>query len=95
MFSMSSYARVPDGTVMTMGIRYPAMGDGTKVFTYALLKAGGAWYTTGTGQVPQQASWQAVDRWLTKHNRVIEWVKIFTQSAQIYPAITTEAPSPA
>ena len=53
---------VPNGTILLFGISYEGMGqtdlDTTrgrrtpKVFTYAMLKAGGIWYVTGTGGVP-------------------------------------------
>lgn len=89
-------AKVPNGTILTMGISYAGMGqtdlDTTrgrqtpKVFTYAMLKAGGLWYFTGTGRVPQAAGWGAVERWLAKDNRTVEWVKVVTQEAPVYPS---------
>jgi hypothetical protein len=88
-------ARVPNGTVLLFGITYPGMGqtdlDTTrgrqtpKVFTYAMLKAGGLWYVTGTGKVPQAAGWGAVANWLAKDNREVVWVRAATDWADLYP----------
>lgn len=87
-------SKVPNGTVLTMGIEYEGMGqtdlDTTrgrqtpKVFTYAFLKAGGLWY--GTGKAPQAAGWGAVNRWLERDNRVVKWVKVSTEWADVYEA---------
>lgn len=92
-------AKIPNGTILLMGISYDGMGqtdlDTTrgrqtpKVFTYALLKAGGVWYTTGSGRVPQAAGWGAVERWLDKDNRVVEWVKIVTATADLWPIVSS------
>jgi hypothetical protein len=88
-------SKVPNGTVLLFGISYPGMGqtdlDTTrgrqtpKVFTYAMLKAGGLWYVTGTGRVPQAAGWGAVMNWLERDNRVVEWVRAATTWADLYP----------
>lgn len=93
-------SKIPNGAILLMGISYDGMGqtdlDTTrgrqtpKVFTYALLKAGGVWYTTGSGRVPQAAGWGAVERWLAKDNRVVEWVKVVTETADLWPV----SPSP-
>lgn len=89
-------AKVPNGTVLLFGIEYPGMGqtdrDTTrgrstpKVFTYAMLKAGGLWYVTGTGKVPQAAGWGAVMNWLARDNRVVRWVRAATSWADLYPS---------
>jgi hypothetical protein len=106
--------KVPNGTVILMGIRYEGSSDRTdldttrgrqapKVFTYALLKAGGLWYATGGPKGPQAAGWGAVNRWLGKDNRVVEWVRVATGWADLYTArvegeratrMTVDDPSP-
>jgi hypothetical protein len=95
-FTMSN--RVPNGTVLTMGISYGGREPGgdtrgrtnPTIYTYALLKAGGLWYMTGSGQTPQAAGWGAVDRWLSREGRVVEWVKAATDWTDLWPV----APSP-
>jgi hypothetical protein len=87
-------AKVPNGTVLLFGISYAGMGqtdlDTTrgrqtpKVFTYTMLKAGGMWYVSGTG--PQAAGWGAVTKWLERDNRVVEWVRVATEWAEVWPA---------
>lgn len=87
---------VPNGVVLLFGISYPGMGqtdlDTTrgrqtpKVFTYAMLKAGGLWYVTGTGRVPQAAGWGAVENWLARDNRKVEWVKVAAEMADLWPS---------
>ena len=89
-------AKVPNGTVLLFGISYPGMGQTDldtsrgrqtpKVFTYAMLKAGGLWYVTGTGRVPQAAGWGAVMNWLARDNRVVEWVKGTTEFKDLWPS---------
>lgn len=54
-------------------------------YTYAMLKAGGFWYVTGGGKTPQAAGWGAVERWLSRDGRVVEWVRKVTDSVQIWP----------
>lgn len=88
-FTMRNAKAVPDGTVLMFGVRYEGMTP-AKTFTYAMLKAGGLWYVTGSGRVPIAATWLAVERWLDKDGRVVEWVKVVTETAQIHPTI--EAP---
>lgn len=83
MFSAAS--RIPNGTVLLMGITYP--GSAAKEFTYALLKAGGLWYVTGSGKVPTAAGWGAIERWLAKDNRQLNWVKAVTETAVIWPEV--------
>lgn len=95
MFKLDN-TKVPNGTVMLMGIRYNGMTQADpdasrgrqtpRIFTYALLKAGGLWYVTGSGKVPVAAAWGAVNRWLERDNRVVEWVKVATGWADLYPS---------
>jgi hypothetical protein len=92
-------AQIPNNTILIMGISYSGMGqtdlDTTrgrttpKVFTYAMLKAGGLWYMTGAGRVPQAAGWLAVMRWLEKDNRRVEWVKVVTETADLWPVVSS------
>jgi len=84
--------QVPDGTILVFGIRYVDADNPTgpgafqsKVFEYAGLKAGGRWYLTGTGQVPQDAGWGAVARWLDDPTREVVSVHAVTGTAQLYP----------
>jgi hypothetical protein len=89
-------SKVPNGTVLMMGIRYDRapVDDldaqrgmvNPKVYSYALLKAGGLWYVTGSGKSPQAAGWGAVNRWLERDGRVVEWVKVATEWADLYAA---------
>ena len=89
-------AKVPNGTVLLFGITFPGMGqtdlDTTrgrrtpKVFTYAMLKAGGLWYVTGTGKVPQAAGWGAVMNWLARDNREVVWVKAASGFVDLWPS---------
>jgi hypothetical protein len=93
-------SKIPNGAILLMGISYEGMGqtdldttrgrETPKVFTYAMLKAGGLWYVTGSGKVPVAAGWGAIERWLAKDNRLVEWVKVVTQTADLWPV----APSP-
>lgn len=85
--------QVADGTILILGIRYvdPDNQNGpgasrSKVFTYAALKAGGRWYLTGTGRVPQDAGWGAVARWLDDPTREVVFVDTVTETARLYPA---------
>jgi len=79
--------KIQDGTVLLFGIRYPRMRDSDKVFTYVLLRAGGLCYVTGSGRVPIAAGWGAVDNWLNRDGRVVEWVKIVTDTKQLWPEV--------
>jgi hypothetical protein len=97
-------AKVPNGTVLLMGIRYDSQPEddpdaqrgrtNPKVYTYALLKSGGLWYVTGTGKVPQAAGWGAVNRWLERDGRVVEWVRLSTGWVDLYPPPQTSAEEP-
>jgi len=91
---------LPNGTVLLMGISYPGDipdADATrgmtqpKVYTYALLKTGALWYVTGAGRVPQAAGWGAVERWLGKDDRNVEWVKAVTGTRTIWPVFPDPA----
>lgn len=89
-------ARIPSGTVLMMGVRFEDRDepdpDATrgmrppKVYTYALLKAGALWYVTGSGKVPQAAGWGAVERWLAKDGKVVEWVRVAAVWTSVYDA---------
>lgn len=91
MFKMND-ARVADGTVLLMGIKYEEQTS-DKVWTYALLKAGGLWYVTGNAKAPQAAGWGAVNRWLERDGRVVLWVRVATGWADLYssPVDTSQA----
>lgn len=104
-FKLTS-AKVPNGTVLQVGITYPGLTEDAdaargrtmpKVWTYALLKAGGLWYVTGSGRVPQAAGWPAIERWLEKDNREVVWVKVASGWAPLYgepPAAQEPASEP-
>jgi hypothetical protein len=81
--------KVPDGTVLVFGISYDrepgASARPEKVFTYAMLKAGGLWYVTGGGNVPSAAGWGAVERWLERDGRVVKWVNAVAQTVTLWP----------
>lgn len=87
--------RVPNGTILIMGVRYTGQAEddldatrgrtNPKVYTYGLLKAGGLWYVTGSGKVPQAAGWGAIERWLAKDGREVAWVRVVTETAPLYP----------
>ncbi len=97
---------VPNGTVLVFGIRYERTDDepggdtrgrtNPTVYTYAMLKAGGVWYVTGSGRVPTAAGWGAVERWLEKDGRVVVWVKAATEMTDVWPLpASPEAGQPA
>lgn len=89
--------KIPNQTVLILGISYPvdpsslADPDATrgltppKVFTYVALKAGGLWYLTGSGKVPVAAGWPAVERWLDKDGREVQWVDAVTSRTRVWP----------
>lgn len=77
-------SKIQNGTLLLLGIGYDGSdqpgGDtrgrtNPKIYTYALLKAGGLWYTSGMGDTPQAAGWGAIERWMAKKGRVLVWVK--------------------
>lgn len=76
-------AEVADLTVLLVGVRYENQTS-EKIWTYALLKAGGLWYATGTGRVPQAAGWPAVERWLAAEGRIVEWVRVLRDAVVLY-----------
>lgn len=89
--------KVPNGTVLVFGIRYEREPEGDTrgrtnptVYTYAMLKAGGLWYVTGTGKVPVAAGWGAIERWLERDGRVVEWVDVMGEPTRIWPAPAEE-----
>jgi hypothetical protein len=86
--------KIPNGTILVLGVTYsnpPTDPDATrgltppKVFTYVALKAGGLWYFSRSGRVPQAAGWGAVERWLDKDNRTVEWVDAVTSRTRVWP----------
>lgn len=79
--------QVPDDTLLLFGVRYIDAEGRTrpKVWTYAALKAGGRWYFTGTGRVPQDAGWGAVRRWLDDPIREVVWVRAMTGAVDLWP----------
>ena len=94
-------ANVPNGTVLLFGIEYSELVENAdetrgrtmpKIWTYAMLKAGGLWHVTGVGKVPQAAGWGAVQKWLSRDGRQVKWIKIVTEARQIWPEST---PGPA
>lgn len=91
MFKLND-AQVSNGTVLLMGIRYEGQTS-EKVWTYALLKAGGSWYVTGNGKVPVAAGWGAINRWLERDGRIVLWVRVATGWADLYssPVDTSQA----
>jgi hypothetical protein len=85
---------VPEGTVLLFGIRYVGPDqegiarmpeEEAKVYTYAMIKAGGFWYVTGGGRTPQVAGWGAVERWLERDGREVAWVKAVTETVTLWP----------
>jgi hypothetical protein len=89
--------KVPNGTVLVFGIRYERTDDepggdirgrsNPTVYTYAMLKAGGFWYVTGSGKVPTAAGWGAIERWLERDGREVVWVRRVTNTAQLWPPV--------
>lgn len=86
-------SQVPEGTVLLFGIRYVGADqegyarsaeEEARVYTYAMLKAGGSWYVTGGGRTPQVAGWGAVKRWLSRDNRMVVWVKLVTATETLW-----------
>lgn len=83
--------QVPEGTVLLIGIRYVETDPdrsgpyaASRPFTYAALKAGGRWYLTGTGKVPQDAGWGAVQRWLDDPRRQVVSIKVVTATETLF-----------
>ena len=42
--------------------------------------------------MPQSAGWGAVENWLERDGRKLEWVKIVSDLADVYPAPLTASP---
>lgn len=80
--------KMPDSTILVVRLVYEGQTS-DRVWTYVLLKAGGQWYTTGTGKVPQAAGWGAVERWLADGRRVLS-IDAVTGSERIYEASNEE-----
>lgn len=95
-FKLNSRA-VPDGTVLLFGIRYDPEPDESrsappKTYTYVVMKSGGLWYVGGTnGRNPQAAGWGAVERWLERDGRQVEWVRTVTETTTLWPVVTPGA----
>lgn len=96
-------SKLKNGTVLLIGVSYNGSrqpgGDQRGmarpvVYTYGLLKAGGKWYMTGMGDVPQAAGWLAIERWLGKQDRKLEWVK-GTHEEAMAELWSAEEPAPA
>jgi hypothetical protein len=68
--------QVPDGTVFLVGVAFDRIPD--KTWTYSLIKAGGRWYTSGTGKSPQDAGWGAVNRWLNREGTQVVYIDAVT-----------------
>jgi hypothetical protein len=92
MFKLDN-SKVPNGTVLLMGIQYENQTS-AKIWTYALLKAGGLWYVTGNGKVPVAAGWEAINRWLAKDGRVVKSVVVATGWAVLYTVPAEDDSSP-
>lgn len=91
--------KLPNGTVLFFGISYElAQAADTrgrtepKVYSYAALKQAGVWYFSGAGKVPQAAGWGAVEKWLERDNRKLEWVKIVSGLVDVYPVTLPASP---
>lgn len=91
--------KLPNGTVLFFGISYErAQAADTrgrtepKVYSYAALKQAGVWYFSGAGKVPQAAGWGAVENWLERDNRKLEWVKIVSGLVDVYPVELPTSP---
>jgi hypothetical protein len=101
-FKMDS-RKVPNGTVLVFGIRYERNEDepggdtrgrtNPTVYTYVMLKMGGLWYVTGSGKAPQAAGWGAIERWLDRDGRMVEWVKVVTEMTDLWPEVDTSQAS--
>lgn len=91
--------KLPNGTVLFFGISYERtqVADTSgrtepKVYSYAALKQAGVWYFSGAGKVPQAAGWGAVENWLERDNRKLEWVKIVSGLVDVYPVELPTSP---
>jgi hypothetical protein len=71
-----------DNTVLMFGITYP---NSSKTYSYVMVKAGGLWYVTGSGKVPVAAGWGAIEKWLEREDRQVQWIKAATDWANLWP----------
>lgn len=91
--------RMPTGTVLLFDIRYAGTDESArqitgrdtrgrtepKTYAYAMVKAAGVWYVTGSGKVPTAAGWGAIERWLERDGREVVRVQIVTGAQSIWP----------
>lgn len=86
---------MPDGVILVFHIRYENQAErnpeAAQIYTYVLSKAGGLWYTSGAGQVPQAAGWGAVEKWLERDGRDLVRVEVVTGQRTIWPIYRDEA----
>jgi hypothetical protein len=74
--------QVPDGTVLLAGIAFDSIPH--KTWTYSLIKAGGRWYTSGTGKAPQDAGWGAIRRWLAREGTRVVYIDAVTARDRLW-----------
>lgn len=91
--------KLPNGTVLFLGVSYGGARTADtrgrtepKIYTYVALKQAGVWFFSGSGKVPQAAGWGAVERWLERDGRKLEWVKIVSALEDVYPGPLTYPP---
>jgi hypothetical protein len=72
-----------EGTVLIFGVRYRGSNSG-RIYTYAALLTGRQWYFSGAGQVPQAASWAAVERWLERDDREVVYIDAVTEMTPLW-----------
>lgn len=95
------HKKIPNGTILVFHIRYTLQAEPDSestrgrtlptVYTYAMLKAGGLWYVTGSGKVPVAAGWGAVERWLDREGREVVKVEVSTGMTTIWPVDTSQS----
>jgi hypothetical protein len=87
--NVKALGEVPDGAILVLHIRYANQEQrnpqAAPVYTYAALKAGGLWYLTGTGRVPQAAGWGAVEKWLERDGRELVRAELVTSQRAVWP----------
>jgi hypothetical protein len=81
----------PDGVILILHVQYENQTQrnpqAAQTYTYVLTKAGGLWYTTGAGRVPQAAGWGAVEKWLERDGRQVIKIERVTCKEQVYPIV--------
>lgn len=85
--------KIADGSILVWHLRYESQLEADDrrgradplTYTYAMLKAGGLWYVTGAGRVPQAAGWGAVEKWLERDGRIVVRVELVTAQTPIWP----------